>query len=83
MAASAAAAAAAATPVAPTEGTVIAIHSLEEWSIQIEEANSAKKLVCFSVLVLATYLVLKGYGAHVREIWRDQSMPTLILESAG
>nr|ACG24509.1 thioredoxin H-type [Zea mays]ACG25250.1 thioredoxin H-type [Zea mays]ACG25603.1 thioredoxin H-type [Zea mays] len=45
MAASAAAAAAAATPVAPTEGTVIAIHSLEEWSIQIEEANSAKKLV--------------------------------------
>nr|ACG35158.1 ubiquitin-conjugating enzyme E2-17 kDa [Zea mays] len=39
------AAAAAATPVTPTEGTVIAIHSLEEWSIQIEEANSAKKLV--------------------------------------
>lgn len=45
ISASAAAAAAAATPVAPTEGTVIAIHSLEEWSIQIEEANSAKKLV--------------------------------------
>ncbi|XP_066366841.1 thioredoxin H-type-like [Miscanthus floridulus] len=39
------AAAAAATPVAPAEGSVIAIHSLDEWSIQIEEANSAKKLV--------------------------------------
>ncbi|KAF8715855.1 hypothetical protein HU200_026809 [Digitaria exilis] len=33
------------TPAAPVEGSVIAIHSLEEWSIQIEEANSAKKLV--------------------------------------
>jgi hypothetical protein len=40
-------AAAAATPVAPAEGSVIAIHSLDEWSIQIEEANSAKKLVLF------------------------------------
>ncbi|PAN18636.1 hypothetical protein PAHAL_3G215700 [Panicum hallii] len=39
------AAAAAATPAAPAEGSVIAIHSLDEWSIQIEEANSAKKLV--------------------------------------
>ncbi|XP_066362183.1 thioredoxin H-type-like [Miscanthus floridulus] len=45
MATSEAAAAAAATPVAPAEGSVIAIHSLDEWSIQIEEANSAKKLV--------------------------------------
>ncbi|KAG8068091.1 hypothetical protein GUJ93_ZPchr0005g14920 [Zizania palustris] len=27
------------------EGSVIAIHSLAEWTIQIEEANSAKKLV--------------------------------------
>ncbi|KAL5203058.1 hypothetical protein ABZP36_014010 [Zizania latifolia] len=27
------------------EGSVIAIHSLDEWTIQIEEANSAKKLV--------------------------------------
>ena len=45
------AAAAAATPVAPAEGSVIAIHSLDEWSIQIEEANSAKKLVCFSAFV--------------------------------
>ncbi|CAD6333293.1 unnamed protein product [Miscanthus lutarioriparius] len=43
--ASESAAAAAATPVAPAEGSVIAIHSLDEWSIQIEEANSAKKLV--------------------------------------
>jgi len=47
MATSEAAAAAAATPVAPAEGSVIAIHSLDEWSIQIEEANSAKKLVLF------------------------------------
>ncbi|KAG2626483.1 hypothetical protein PVAP13_3KG362800 [Panicum virgatum] len=40
-----AAAAAAATPVAPAEGSVIAIHSLDAWSTQIEQANSAKKLV--------------------------------------
>ncbi|KAF8719324.1 hypothetical protein HU200_024024 [Digitaria exilis] len=39
------AAAPAPTPAAPAEGSVIAIHSLDEWSIQIEEANSAKKLV--------------------------------------
>ena len=47
----AAAAAAAATPVAPAEGTVIAIHSLDAWSTQIEQANSAKKLVPFSCLL--------------------------------
>ena len=45
------AAAAAATPVAPAEGTVIAIHSLDAWSTQIEQANSAKKLVPFSCLL--------------------------------
>ncbi|KAL5231479.1 hypothetical protein ABZP36_030255 [Zizania latifolia] len=39
MAASATAAA------AQVEASVIAIHSLDEWTIQIEEANSAKKLV--------------------------------------
>ncbi|CAN6288582.1 unnamed protein product, partial [Urochloa humidicola] len=38
-------AAAAPAPAVPVEGSVIAIHSLDEWSIQIEEANSAKKLV--------------------------------------
>uniref|UniRef100_A0A0E0DTN6 Phloem sap 13 kDa protein 1 n=1 Tax=Oryza meridionalis TaxID=40149 RepID=A0A0E0DTN6_9ORYZ len=36
---------AAASAAAQVEGTVIAIHSLDEWTIQIEEANSAKKLV--------------------------------------
>uniref|UniRef100_A0A0E0HGL5 Thioredoxin domain-containing protein n=1 Tax=Oryza nivara TaxID=4536 RepID=A0A0E0HGL5_ORYNI len=36
---------AAASAAAQAEGTVIAIHSLDEWTIQIEEANSAKKLV--------------------------------------
>ncbi|CAL4894359.1 unnamed protein product [Urochloa decumbens] len=45
MASSGAEATAAAAPPAPAEGSVIAIHSLDEWSIQIEEANSAKKLV--------------------------------------
>uniref|UniRef100_A0A0D9WIE8 Phloem sap 13 kDa protein 1 n=1 Tax=Leersia perrieri TaxID=77586 RepID=A0A0D9WIE8_9ORYZ len=35
----------AAAPAAQAEGVVIAIHSLEEWTIQIEEANTAKKLV--------------------------------------
>ncbi|XP_062181438.1 thioredoxin H-type-like [Phragmites australis] len=34
-----------AASAAAAEGSVIAIHSLDEWSIQIEEANSAKKLV--------------------------------------
>ena len=43
--------AAAATPVAPAEGTVIAIHSLDAWSTQIEQANGAKKLVPFSCLL--------------------------------
>ncbi|CAN6327675.1 unnamed protein product, partial [Urochloa humidicola] len=43
--AEATAAAAAPAPLAPAEGSVIAIHSLDEWSIYIEEANSAKKLV--------------------------------------
>jgi thioredoxin 1 len=38
-------AAAAPAPVAPAEGSVITINSLEEWSIQIDEANSKKKLV--------------------------------------
>ncbi|RCV17021.1 hypothetical protein SETIT_3G185400v2 [Setaria italica] len=32
-------------PVGPAEGSVIAIHSLDEWSIQIEEAISKNKLV--------------------------------------
>ena len=36
--------AAAASAVA-VAAEVIAIHSLEEWTIQIEEANTAKKLV--------------------------------------
>ncbi|CAM0954702.1 unnamed protein product [Alopecurus aequalis] len=36
--------AAAASTVA-VDSAVIAIHSLEEWTIQIEEANTAKKLV--------------------------------------
>ncbi|CAL4902360.1 unnamed protein product [Urochloa decumbens] len=45
MASSGAEATAAAAAPAPAEGSVIAIHSLDEWSIQIEEANSAKKLV--------------------------------------
>jgi thioredoxin 1 len=40
----AATATATATPVAGA-AEVIAIHSLEEWTIQIEEANNAKKLV--------------------------------------
>ncbi|CAN6341463.1 unnamed protein product [Urochloa humidicola] len=38
-------AAAAPAPAAPAEGSVIAVHSLDEWSIYIESANSAKKLV--------------------------------------
>jgi len=84
--------AAAATPVAPAEGSVIAIHSLDEWSIQIEEANSAKKLVCFSVLVLRLPLCIgiaarnlaRSIHAYARlRIWRDQSnMPTLVLVCA-
>ncbi|KAM0846226.1 hypothetical protein ACQ4PT_055806 [Festuca glaucescens] len=43
----ASAAAATATPAAATDvlGEVIAIHSLEAWTIQIEEANAAKRLV--------------------------------------
>ncbi|GJM89015.1 hypothetical protein PR202_ga05610 [Eleusine coracana subsp. coracana] len=50
MADTAAAAAAAAAPapaLAPAEGSVIPIHSLDEWSMQIDEANSTdtKKLV--------------------------------------
>ncbi|XP_006654619.1 thioredoxin H-type-like [Oryza brachyantha] len=36
---------AAAASAAQVEDSVIAIHSLEEWTIQIEAANSAKKLV--------------------------------------
>ena len=68
---------AAATPVAPAEGSVIAIHSLDEWSIQIEEANSAKKLVLFLSLYFASLCV------SLQGTWLDQSMSTLVLESAG
>ena len=49
MAASAAtataAAAATATAAAVGAGEVISVHSLEQWTMQIEEANAAKKLV--------------------------------------
>ncbi|KAL6841508.1 hypothetical protein ACP4OV_028651 [Aristida adscensionis] len=43
--AAAAAEAPAPVPAVPAEGAVIPVHSLDEWSIYIEEANSAKKLV--------------------------------------
>jgi thioredoxin 1 len=45
------ASAATATPAAAATdvlGEVIAIHSLEAWTIQIEEANAAKRLVRIS-----------------------------------
>ncbi|XP_048545000.1 thioredoxin H-type [Triticum urartu] len=36
---------AAATAAAVGPGEVISVHSLEQWTMQIEEANAAKKLV--------------------------------------
>jgi hypothetical protein len=73
------AAAAAATPAAPAEGSVIAIHSLDEWSIQIEEANSAKKLVPLSSFVFFLFLWPRGIkldqsvrtSVHIKICWID------------
>ena len=50
----------AATPEAPAEGSVIAIHSLDEWSTYIESANSAKKLVPFSSFLFFLFLLPRG-----------------------
>ena len=50
----------AATPAAPAEGSVIAIHSLDEWSTYIESANSAKKLVPFSSFLFFLFLLPRG-----------------------
>ena len=44
----------------PAEGSVIAIHSLDEWSTYIESANSAKKLVPFSSFLFFLFLLPRG-----------------------
>jgi thioredoxin 1 len=50
--------AAAAAPAPPAEGKVIPIHSLDEWSMQIDEANSTdtKKLVFLDFFLIAPFL---------------------------
>lgn len=44
-----AASAATATAAAVGAGEVISVHTLEQWTMQIEEANAAKKLVYTSI----------------------------------
>jgi hypothetical protein len=60
----------AAAPAPPAEGKVIPIHSLDEWSMQIDEANSTdtKKLVFIDFFLMRLFFSLLR-GSHLLGRW--------------